>query len=113
MSLIPKDQMTELFSASQVAETASTAEEDIQLKSVAFAINQAANTGLYRIIYQEKLKDSVKEALEAKGYTIKYVDNNAYDMQHHALIIWGDVKAGDAFVEPSNSGPKYNTKKEG
>ena len=30
-------------------------------------------------------------------------------MQKHALIIWDDVKAGDAFPEPSNSGPKYNT----
>ena len=46
MSLVNKDDMTTLRSASEAAATAKTAEEDQQLLAVAFAINHASNTGL-------------------------------------------------------------------
>lgn len=113
MSLVPRDEMTTLRSASESASTAKTAEDDVQLLAVAHAINQAANTGLYQVVFQTKLRENVKAELESKGYTIKYISNNAYDMEHNALIIWREQpKAGDKLPEPSNSGPKYNTAKE-
>ena len=109
MSLVKRNEYSILRSASESAETARTAEHDQQIAAVACLINESANTGLTRALFQSKLLDSVKEELISKGYTIKYMHNNAYDMQKHALIIWDDVKAGDVFPEPSNSGPKYNT----
>lgn len=112
MSLVKKDEMTILRPASECVTTAQTAEDDIQLAAAAYAINEASNTGLYEVIFQDKLRPNVKAELESKGYTIKFVDNNAYDMQHHALIIWRDAKAGDLIPEPSNSGPKYNSRPE-
>lgn len=108
MSLVPKDQMTELFSASTSANTAANAEDDIQLKSVAYAINEAANTGLYRVVYQTKLRPNVKAQLESQGYKIKYIDNNSYNMEHHALIIWGPTTAADDISEPSLNGPQHS-----
>lgn len=108
MSLVPKDEMTTLRSASDSRSTAQTAEKDIQIQAVAHLINQAANTGLYEVIFQTKFVDGVKEELESKGYIVRFVSNNAYDMHYKALISWKE----DAIKldEPSNSGPKYNTK---
>lgn len=112
MSLVPKDQMTILRSASEAKATAQSAEDEIQLQAVAYAINNASNTGQYEVVFQEKLRDATKSELEAKGYTIKYIRNNAYDVEHQALIIWRATKAGDEVAEPSNSGPKYSNHKD-
>ena len=92
MNLVPKDQMTELFTAAQSRQTATTAEDDIQLKAVAFAINSAANTGQLRVIFQEPLREAVKEQLEGSGYTIQYI--SAAKEEQQALISWkgDDVK---------------------
>ena len=109
MSLVKRDEFSILRTASESAETAKNAEHDQQIMAVACLINESANTGLTQVLVQMKLLDSVKEELESKGYKIKYVHNNAYDMQKHALVIWDNFKAGDDFPEPSNSGPKYNT----
>lgn len=108
MSLVPREEMTTLRSASDSRATAQSAEKDVQLMAVAHLINQAANTGEYQVIFQTKFVDGVKEELESKGYTVRFVDNNAYDMQHHALISWKENAV--KLHEPSNSGPKYNTK---
>lgn len=87
MSLVNKDDMTTLRSASEAAATAKTAEEDQQLLAVAFAINHASNTGLYRVVYQSKLLDATVQALESNGYTIKYF-GDAYDAERQAIISW-------------------------
>lgn len=108
MGLVPKDQMTILRSASESKSTAQSAEKDIQMQAIAYAINNAANTGLYEVIFQEKLIDGVKAELEGKGYVVRFVNNNAYNLEHHALISWKDNAVTQN--EPSNSGPKYNTK---
>lgn len=105
MSQVKRDEMTILRSASDAAATATSAEDDIQLQSVAYCINEASNTGLYRTVFQQPLRDSVKSQLEAKGYTIKYINNNSYNMEHHALIIWGPTNPGDLIDEPSMNGP--------
>ena len=86
MNLVDKDHMTELFPAAQSRQTASTAEDDVQLKAVAFAINSAANTGQLRVIFQETLRPNVVDQLEGSGYTIKYLSAAREDQQ--ALISW-------------------------
>lgn len=107
MSLVEKDDMTTLRSASDSRATADTAERDIQLKAIAYAINSAANTGEKRVIFQEKLVDGVKEELESKGYILRFVNNNAYHLQNQLLISWDENAT--KIDEPSNSGPKYNS----
>lgn len=86
MNLVEKDKMTELYPAAQSRQTAATAEDDIQLKAVAYAINSAANTGQLRVIFQEPLRENVKSQLEGNGYTIKYI--SAAREEQQALISW-------------------------
>lgn len=76
MSLVEKDKMTELRSASDSFATAQTAEDDIQLEAVAYAINSAANTGLIRTIYQSALSENTISELESKGYTVKAINDS-------------------------------------
>lgn len=70
MSLVDKDHMTELRPAAAALETALTANDEIQLKAVAFAINHASNTGETRVEFLDPLRPATKEALESKGYKI-------------------------------------------
>lgn len=108
MSLVTKDEMTTLRSAADSRSTAETALKDIQLMAVAYAINNAANTGELEVLFQEKLVDGIKDELESKGYTVRFVNNNSYDMEYHTLISWKEGAVTQN--EPSLNGPKYNTK---
>lgn len=108
MSLVPKDEMTTLRSASDSRTTAQTAEKDIQIQAIAYAINTAANTGLTETLFQSQLVDGVKEELESKGYTVRFVNNNSMQKEHHALISWRENAV--ELNSPSLNGPKYNTK---
>lgn len=112
MSLVKREDMTTLRPASEAKATAATAEDDLQIQSIAYLINEAANTGLYRVVYQQHLRENVKKTLESNGYTIKYVNNNSYDLQHHALILWGNVTAGDLIDEPSLNGGNWKNNSE-
>ena len=71
MALVPKDEMTTLRSAADAYSTSQTAEYEQQLKAVAFAVNEASNTGETRTMFLGKLLDDVKSELESKGYTVK------------------------------------------
>lgn len=108
MTLVNKDEMIKLRSASDSRATAQTAEKDIQLQAIAYAINTAANTGLFSTIYQSPLLDGVKEELEGKGYVVRFVNNNSMQKEHHTLISWNENAITQN--EPSLNGPKYNTK---
>jgi len=71
MALVDREHMTELRSASDAKATALSAESDIQLQSVAYAINEASNTGLTRTIFRGVLLDNTKTQLESKGYKLQ------------------------------------------
>lgn len=77
MALVDKDDMTTLFPASDSKATAQSAEDDIQLKAVAFAINSAANTGQLRVIFQEEIRPNVKTQLKSNGYELDSVPGTA------------------------------------
>ena len=72
MSLIPKDEITQLKRASEVKSVAESAKDDFQLAAVAAAINNAANTGETSTIFEQKLTESVRSTLESRGYEIQY-----------------------------------------
>ena len=86
MSLVDKDQMTILRSAADSKATAESAEKDIQIKAVAYAINEAANTGLTRVIFQGVLLPETKQELESQGYTLQNV--GAAHPENRTLIDW-------------------------
>ena len=71
MSLVDRDDMTKLRTAAESAETAQTAEDEIQLKAIAHVINSAANTGLLEALFQEELRPANRTKLEENGYTLK------------------------------------------
>lgn len=71
MGLVDKNDMTTLYPASSSKSTAESAEDDIQLKAVAYAINSAANTGQMKVTFQEHLREAVKIQLKSKGYEVK------------------------------------------
>ena len=86
MGLVNKDEMTVLRSASEAKQTAKEAEKDRQLMSVAYAINEASNTGLMRVVFQGELIDEVKEELQSKGYHI--LNYGAAHPEKRSVISW-------------------------
>lgn len=70
MSLVDTDKLTELRTAAQSKETATTALDDVQIKEIAYAINTAANTGELRVEFVHRLREATKAQLLAKGYKI-------------------------------------------
>lgn len=73
-SLIPVEEITELKSASAVAEVAKEAVAIHEKESVAFLINQAANCGQHSVTCNHALSDEIQTELKAQGY--KLTKNN-------------------------------------
>lgn len=90
MSQVGKDDMTTLRTASESLSTAESAEKDIQLKAVAFAINQAANTGEKRVVFQNELLKEVEDELKSKGYTVTYNFSETKPMRQ-PVISWDKI----------------------
>lgn len=86
MALVEKDEMTTLRSASDSKTTAQSALDDIQLKAVAYAINSAANCGELRVVFQEVLRQTVKDALISNGYTVEAA--GIADKERGTIINW-------------------------
>lgn len=72
MSLIPQDEMRTLKAASAVKAVATTAIVDQQRGAVAYAINNAANTGETSVVINSKLDETLITELEGQGYTLTY-----------------------------------------
>ena len=89
MALVDKDDMTTLRPASDSRATAQTAEQDIQLKALAYAINNAANCGQTNVIFQEKILDVNIDELKSKGYTIRQ-DRFVSSTERSTLIEWSE-----------------------
>ena len=87
MALVDKDEMTTLRTAAESKATAETAEKDIQLKAIAYAINNAANCGQSNVIFQERIMDENIEELEGKGYTVRR-DRLVSSTERSTLIDW-------------------------
>lgn len=86
MSLVERDDMTTLRPASESKQTAINAEKDQQLKAIAYAINNAANTGELTTVYQGVMLDEVKEELVSNGYTLK--NFGEINPENRTLISW-------------------------
>ena len=73
MAQVDKDHMTELRSASDARSTAQDAEKDIQLKSVAYAINEASN--IIRLFDLKSVKEFKKSKYcNPRYYSLDYID---------------------------------------
>ena len=81
--------MTTLRPASDSRATAQTAEQDIQLKALAYAINNAANCGQTNVIFQEKILDVNIDELKSKGYKIRQ-DRFVSSTERSTLIEWSE-----------------------
>ena len=90
MALIPMDELQTLKLASDVKSTANTAEADLQEKTIAYTINNAANCGQYDVTYNGKILSSVLKKLETNGYEVTYdiAKMNTEDIAH---ISWKDA----------------------
>lgn len=86
MALVDRDKMTELRTASQSQETAAGAFDEIELAAVAYAINNAANTGEYKAVYNQPIRQATHAALIAKGYTVRSI--GVAKQSDETLISW-------------------------
>lgn len=83
--MVKKDAMIELYPSSKSKETASDAEDIIQLEAVAYQINNAANTGELMTVFQEELRPNVLASLKSAGYEIQLMDNAASSRGPHVI----------------------------
>lgn len=86
-TLIPRDEMTTLLPTSDVQTIAANAEDAIQLQAVAYAINNAANTGEYSTTFLTKLRPYTVQQLKTNGYKIRYT-GTPYDIELRCIISW-------------------------
>ena len=96
MSRVDRDQMTTLRPAADAYQTSLTAEDEIQLEAVAYAINNASNTGEVRVVFQTPLRPNVESQLKSNGYTIRLI--GIAELERQTLISWSPVsttKEGD------------------
>lgn len=87
MSLIPREELTTLKSASDVRLVADSADEIHEEMSVAHDINTAANSGEKSVAIVKKLSDNLTSKLKAKGYTITDASEN-YPEPYCFVISW-------------------------
>lgn len=80
------ENLTQLVPAATAKSTALSAERDIQLKTVAHAINTAANTGCTEVKINQPLLDEVKTELETNGYKVYPV--SLADPDRVVMITW-------------------------
>ena len=87
MALIPQDEMFELKAATAVMTVASSAELEQEKKTVAFAINSAANTGSTNVVINHPLSKELTELLTSNGYTITH-NFSRVDSKDEPVISW-------------------------
>lgn len=87
MSLIPREELTTLKSASEVRSVAESAYEIHEEMSIAHDINTAANSGEKSVTVVRKLSESILSKLKASGYTIKDASEN-YPEPYCFVISW-------------------------
>ena len=71
---IPRDEMNQLHSASELQSISEDSEVSAQLESIAYSLNNAANTGETAVTWLGNMFDANKTTLEAQGYTVDLVE---------------------------------------
>ena len=91
MSRIDPEDMTTLQTAAAVKTVAEGAVAELEEMQVAHAINEAANTGEYRVVYSKPISPALRTKLTSKGYTLTFplpIANPADE----TIISWEDVE---------------------
>ena len=86
MALVKLDDMTTLRPAAEARATAETAKDEHNLQAVAYAINNASNTGEYRVVFSEFLRPATLDRLEEEGYTV--LPGGVADPNSPTVITW-------------------------
>jgi hypothetical protein len=71
--MIAKEDMSILISAQEAKAQAATALDDIEEMTIAYAINNAANTGEARLKYTGYMSPYIISKLKGLGYTVESV----------------------------------------
>lgn len=87
MALIDMKELNVLRNASDVKSVALTALDDIELLSVATAINTAANSGQLSTVWNGELSQHTQDALKAKEYEI--ISTMKANRHSQYRISWG------------------------
>lgn len=87
MSLIPREELRTLKSASEVRSVAESAYEIHEEMSIAHDINTAANSGEKSVAVVRKLSERIISKLKANGYTITDASEN-YPEPYCFVISW-------------------------
>lgn len=89
MALITPDNMGTLLDAAAVKTVAEGAPLDAEKTAVAKAINMAANTGSFEILYNHAMSDDLIQYLEGQGYTVTQVPaSKTADPEYQYTISW-------------------------
>lgn len=89
MALIPAGGLGVLLSASEVSSVAKNAPLDAEKTAVAKAINIAANTGSFEILYNHAMSGELISALEGLGYVVKQVPaSKTANPEYQYIISW-------------------------
>ena len=88
MARISEENISTLYTADQLASTASTAKEEVQLLAIACLCNRAANNGLYSVEYTETIYDANRVKLRDNGYILTDMDATKLLANSRTLISW-------------------------
>jgi len=91
MSRIPQDELTTLKAATAVKTVAEGAVAELEEMSVAHAINTAANTGAYEVVYSKPISAALKTKLAGQGYVLSSPSPIAR-VGDEVIISWKDAE---------------------
>lgn len=77
MNMIDKDKLTTLISASEARSLSQSALISAESSTIAYAINNAVNTGETSVLYNNIISSSMMEKLESAGYLVEPFENTA------------------------------------
>ena len=77
MDMIDKDKMTTLISASEARSLSQSALISAESSTIAYAINNAVNTGETSVLYNNIISSNMIEKLESEGYLVEAIKNTA------------------------------------
>lgn len=78
MALYSQEQMTTLHNASDVKRVAGTALAEIEIMSIASAINHAANNGETQVVWPRSMAVGSIQKLDSEGYKVIYNGQTGY-----------------------------------
>lgn len=93
-SLIERASLDQLIPASDAKNIADAALELQEQRQIAYAINNAVNTGGYSCYYNHEISDNVKDIVEGQGYTLEKDPDAVHTIYKISWETPGEVEGG-------------------